>query len=93
MTESRTNSIDNGGQDARDEGLFAKYRVERIDGKGVGRCFVMELDDPNTWPALLTYAETVEAEGYVALATDVRNWILTAEKIADLPDSYEGWQR
>lgn len=79
--------------DTTERGLYEKYRVERTDGKGVGRCIVLELDDRNSWPALLTWAETVEAEGYVALAADVRAWVLQAEKLANLPDSYEGWQR
>lgn len=67
--------------DDLERGIYDKYRVERTDGRGVGRCVVLELDDPNTWDALLTWANSVEAEGYVALATDVRKWVLTAQDI------------
>jgi hypothetical protein len=74
-------------------GLHQKYRVERLDGKHVGRCIVLELDDSNTWDALLIYANTVESNGNVALATDVRRWVIQEQKLTDLPDSYEGWQR
>lgn len=56
----------------RNVGLIEKYRVERTDGKAVGQCFVLEVEDPNTWGALLTWADTVQADGYQALADDVR---------------------
>lgn len=76
-----------------ERGWYRKYDVKRTDGKYLGPCFVLELEDPKTWPALLTFAETVEAEGNVQLATDIRRRVLNEERIAALPDSYEGWQR
>lgn len=64
------------------QGLYRKYQVTRTDGVGVGRCIVLELDDERTWPALLTWANTVEADGNIQLATDVRRWVITAQNIA-----------
>ncbi len=64
----------------REMGLFGKYRVERVDGKSIDRCIVLELHDPNSWPALRVWADTVEADGYTALAHDVRDWIQQASR-------------
>lgn len=58
-----------------DEGFVKKYNVVRLDGKPVGLSFVMELKDPNTHDAMLTYANTVEKQGYYKLAEDIRNFI------------------
>jgi hypothetical protein len=58
-----------------DRGIYDKYEVYRTDGKGIGRCIVLELRDPNTWAALLTWADTVEAAGNAQLAADVRRWV------------------
>lgn len=60
-------------------GMYPKYRVERRDGKAIkgGLCFVLEIGDPNTWPALREYADTVRAKGYELLADDIErhlNW-------------------
>ncbi len=63
-------------------GLYGKYRVARVDGKGIGRCIVLELDDPNSWPALLQWADTVEDRGFGPLATDVRKWVTVEQSIA-----------
>lgn len=53
-------------------GLIEQYRVERLDGKPLkGGCIVLEFGDPNAWPAIKVWANTVEADGYGALATDV----------------------
>lgn len=38
--------------------LYAKYVVERTDGRPVGRCFVIELDDPHAREALRAYAKS-----------------------------------
>lgn len=57
-------------------GLTNKYNVQRIDGRPVGKCIVLEYeDDPNTYPAILAFAESVEADGYRALADDLRKII------------------
>lgn len=55
-------------------GLYGKYLVERVDGKPLkgGRCIVLEVGDPNAWPALWEWADTVDDAGYAALAADVR---------------------
>lgn len=57
----------------KQSGLTKKYKVERVDGKDLkgGMAFVLELGDPNAWPALLTYARTVRAQGCVRLAEDI----------------------
>ncbi len=57
---------------SKNEGLINKYHVERCDGKEVGRCIVLEFDDPRSHAALATWADTVEADGYDLLARDVR---------------------
>lgn len=80
----------------RTTGLIEKYRVERTDGKPMGPCIVLELDDRNAWPALLTWAETVENDGYVALAADVRKAVLARQRVEDVYENVadgEGWQR
>jgi hypothetical protein len=41
----------------RERGLYAKYRVEKLNGKPVGQCFVLEENDPFAPFALLAYAE------------------------------------
>ena len=65
--------------DQKDRGLYGKYLVERVDGKPLkgGMCIVLEVGDPNAHEALHIWADTVEADGYVQLAEDVR---------AQLPD-------
>lgn len=56
--------------DDPERGLYHKYNVERTDGQLVGDCFVLEFKDPNTWPALRSYAATVRPE-YPVLALDI----------------------
>lgn len=56
--------------DNRARGLYPKYRVERLNGQAVGAVFVLEFDDPNCWPALRAYADTVK-NAYPVLATDI----------------------
>jgi hypothetical protein len=65
-------------------GLYGKYRVERIDGKSIkgGRCIVLEVGDPNAWPALSQWAETVHTAGYLDLAADVRRLLIEAREAA-----------
>lgn len=57
--------------DNTERGLYDKYLVERLDGKPVGRCIVLEVRDPNAHPALITWTETMRAAGYNALADDM----------------------
>lgn len=59
-------------------GLYGKYQVERTDGKPMGRCIVLELDDPNAWDALETWAGTVGRAGYRSLALDVQFFLREA---------------
>ena len=62
-------------------GLYGKYEVQRRDGKPIkgGRCIVLEVGDPNTWDALLTWADTVEAAGFGPLADDTRTLVANAK--------------
>lgn len=60
-------------------GLYEKYSIARTDGKPVGPCIVLELDDPNSLPAIATFADTVEAAGYGLLAGDLRR--LVAQRV------------
>lgn len=57
---------------SKELGLIEKYIVERVDGKLVRWCFVLEDTDPLAVPALQAYADAAEAAGYVALASDLR---------------------
>ncbi len=69
----------------RQQGLVEKYRVERRDGKPLkGGCIVLEFGDPTAWPAIKTWANTVEADGYSVLAADVR---------ARLDAAADAWER
>lgn len=51
-------------------GLYGKYRVEKVNGKPIGECFVLERHDPHALSALRAYAESCAAE-YPSLATDL----------------------
>jgi hypothetical protein len=61
----------------RRKGLITRYDVERIDGEPLkgDRAIVLEVGDPNSWPALMTWADTVENDGYVQLAHDIRGLV------------------
>jgi hypothetical protein len=39
-----------------ERGLYGKYRVEKVNGKPVGECFVLEAHDPHAIAALRAYA-------------------------------------
>ena len=69
--------------DSKSVGLYEKYRVDRVDGKPLGRCIVLELKDPNSWNALLEWADSVAIDGYENLAEDVRASVSHAMKAAD----------
>lgn len=51
-------------------GLYGKYRVEKINGKPIGACFVLEEHDPHAIAALRAYANSC-ARDYPSLATDL----------------------
>ncbi|MEH3142497.1 MAG: hypothetical protein PGN37_20460 [Mycobacterium kyogaense] len=51
-------------------GMYPKYRVEKINGKPVGQCFVLEEHDPHAIAALRAYAESC-ADQFISLATDL----------------------
>ena len=76
--------------DNKDRGIYGKYRVERVDGKQIDRCIVLELDDPNAWEALLTWADTVAEDGYEALAGDVRAWVDEEKAIRGIDGGRDG---
>jgi hypothetical protein len=58
------------GDADRDRGLYAKYRVEKINGKPVGERFVLEAHDQHAIAALRAYAESC-ADEFISLATDL----------------------
>lgn len=51
-------------------GLYPKYRVEKLSGKPVGECFVLEADDPHAVAALRAYAESCHGK-FGPLAADL----------------------
>lgn len=52
-------------------GLTGKYLVERVDGKPVNWCFVLQDTDPLTPVALSAYEGAARAAGYGKLADDL----------------------
>lgn len=54
----------------RERGLYDKYRVEKVNGKPVGECFVLEAHDPHAVVALREYAKSCGDE-FPQLATDL----------------------
>lgn len=57
-----------------DDGLYAKYRVEK-NGEPVENCFVLEPeDDPAARKALEAYADATDNN---ELAADLREWVRT----------------
>lgn len=66
------NASDPTAQQEPPKGLYGKYRVERVDGKPIRACFVLEyLDDLHANKALLEYAFSVERVN-PELAKDLR---------------------
>lgn len=60
--------------DKKSIGLVDKYQVTRTDGRPMkGPAIVLEWADPNSLPALQTWASTVRAKGFTALADDVES--------------------
>lgn len=55
-----------------ERGLYGKYRVEKVNGKPVGQCFVLEERDPHAVAALRAYAESCIGE-FPRLATDLED--------------------
>jgi len=68
----------------RKQGLYGKYRVEKLDGDGrlVEDCFVIKFDDPWGWAALLAYAEAARAAGNLKLASDLEHRVAASQAIA-----------
>lgn len=64
--------------DDKTKGLYKKYNVERVDGKPVDQCFVLELKDPLTHNALLVWSAELERAGYDTLAFDIRQLVYPA---------------
>lgn len=67
--------------DDKDRGLYCKYsRIERSDGQSAPggkhhgcQLFVLDLThDQHAIPAILAYADSCEADGFTALAADLR---------------------
>lgn len=59
--------------DDKNRGLYNKYTVERNDGRSIGEFgyLVLEFSDPNAWPAIEQWANTVFEDGYEELSIDV----------------------
>ena len=54
-----------------ERGLYGKYRVEKVNGKPIGRVFVLDYDnDPHARVALEAYADSCGDE-YPQLASDL----------------------
>jgi hypothetical protein len=53
-----------------ERGLYGKYRVEKVNGKPVGECFVLEQHDPHAIAALRAYADSC-AGNFDSLAFDL----------------------
>lgn len=67
-------------------GLYGKYRVEKVNGKPIGRCFVLDYDnDEHARVALEAYADSCESE-FPALAADLYRQLGIDYS---LPDGYE----
>lgn len=56
--------------DSKEKGLYAKYRVERTDGKPVGEGIFLEFADSIAWGAIETWARNMNAHGYRKAAED-----------------------
>ncbi|ORA25213.1 hypothetical protein BST13_33220 [Mycobacterium aquaticum] len=54
----------------QDRGLYGKYRVEKVNGKPLGQCFVLEEHDPHAMAALRAYAESCRPD-FPFLADDL----------------------
>lgn len=80
--------------DNKERGLYGKYYVERRDGKPLkgDMAIVLEIGDPNAWPALMAWAETVREKGYKKLAHDIERYVKSAraERVyMEHPDALE----
>lgn len=58
--------------------MYPKYHVEKLNGKPVGPCFVLEFDDPHARAAVAAYADSCEGD-YPALAADLRRTLAEIE--------------
>ncbi len=47
-------------------------------------CVELKLDDPQSWPAILTYAETIEADDPDE-AEKLRHWVVCYQNFVELP--------
>ena len=69
--------------DKKSLGLYGKFNVTRTDGKDTPgnkhencQYFVLDVThDPHAKPALLAYADACEADGYGALASELRQLV------------------
>ena len=68
-------------------GLEKRYNVHRVDGKPIKcGCIVLEFDDSKAQPALLVWADSMEAAGYATVAADVRAAVDDANLFHFMPD-------
>ena len=55
----------------RQRGFYKKYNVERLDGKPIKNCVVLEFDDPNARIGISAFSKAVRADGYIKLANNL----------------------
>jgi hypothetical protein len=70
----------------RDQGLFQKYKVARVDQKPItDGCIVLEWKDPNARKGIAAFSEAVRSDGYFALADGLD------QKLATYKDDEKKW--
>lgn len=58
--------------DDKKRGIYAKYIVDRVDGKDIPNgCVVLEFNDPIARPAILNWANRMLDAGYEQVYIDV----------------------
>lgn len=55
----------------KEKGLYQKYKVEKLNGKELGECIVLEFNDPNGREGIKAFAAAVGRAGFVQLERDL----------------------
>ncbi len=61
------------------KGLYQKYKVEKLSGRPIGDCIVLEFDDPIAKDAIVTWAKSMRDAGYVQVWKDIVTKINTED--------------
>lgn len=56
---------------SKELGLISKYYVDRVNGKPLGNCIVLEFKDFRARVGIKAFSETVRKDGYILLADDL----------------------